>query len=493
MIEIQTKIHDKQAIEFKMSLVTRRKLKKNDFSVYMWIFVPNSLDINPATYPKSKFYRDVKSYIRLITPRFLLREIVSGNAFPYKSLKSSFETLATTPTRTNIAEYEYQIKMFSAIVKSSLRDEIDHICSKNILKDDTEGLALECSDNCSQILKAYRELRRIINTPSVTPDVLEYFFYGDDFLSTMVQRFALRLLEYLGEKCPKVCEELRGILKSEKEYRMKMNYAVIKDGDAQNNRDLVFRYGVLKKYIESTLFLSVPKKRDGFLIEQLYYSIAAGLAMLFATIVSFAFQSTYGSLTLPLFIALIISYMLKDRIKELMRYYFAHRIGSKYFDNKAKISIKGKEIGTLKEGVDFIQPSKVPEQVRKIRLSKRLYNAENRQTDEKVILYRKSVHIDREALENSVSYKSSGINDIIRLHIGSFTRKMDNPQVGILNLDELGKVENVLCDKLYYINIIVQANYNDTDEQLHTEYKRFRIALNRDGIESIEQVELSPV
>lgn len=75
MIDLKTKIHDKYSIEFKMGFVARRKLPESDFSVYTWIFVPSSLDINKFSYPKSHFYRDVKSNIRLITPRFLLRDI----------------------------------------------------------------------------------------------------------------------------------------------------------------------------------------------------------------------------------------------------------------------------------------------------------------------------------------------------------------------------------------------------------------------------------
>ena len=37
--------------------------------------------------------------------------------------------------------------------------------------------------------------------------------------------------------------------------------------------------------------------------------------MIFATGIAFAFQQKYGNFTIPLFVALVISYMLKDRIK----------------------------------------------------------------------------------------------------------------------------------------------------------------------------------
>jgi len=129
MIDIKVRIHDRFSIEFKVGFVVRRKLKDNDFAINTWIFIPNSLDLNPVTYTKPQFYRDVKSNVRLITPKFLLREIVSGNALPLHNLEKAMTALANDPTRTNVGEYEYQIKMFSAIVKSAQRDEIAHIIS----------------------------------------------------------------------------------------------------------------------------------------------------------------------------------------------------------------------------------------------------------------------------------------------------------------------------------------------------------------------------
>ena len=113
MIEITAKIHDRFSIEFKVGFVVRRKLKENDFAINTWLFIPNSLDINPMTYGKKQFYRDVKSNIRLITPVFLLREIADGSAIPLNNLEKSFQIIASNPTRTAIRDYEYQIKMFS--------------------------------------------------------------------------------------------------------------------------------------------------------------------------------------------------------------------------------------------------------------------------------------------------------------------------------------------------------------------------------------------
>jgi hypothetical protein len=122
MIDIKTKIHDRFSIEFKVGFVARRKMRKNDFTVGVWLFVPSSLDINPATYTKHDFYKDVKSNIRLITPHFLLRDIVGGEAVPFRKLTEAAGAMASDPTRTHIAAWEYHVKLFAAIVKSALRD-----------------------------------------------------------------------------------------------------------------------------------------------------------------------------------------------------------------------------------------------------------------------------------------------------------------------------------------------------------------------------------
>ena len=113
-------------------------------------------------------------------------------------------------------------------------------------------------------------------------------------------------------------------------------------------------------------------------MEQIYYSIAAGLSMIFATVVAFSFQKKYGNFTMPLFVALVVSYMLKDRIKELMRFYFAHRLGKNYFDRKTTISMNERVVGWIKDGVDFISERKVPEEIIERRARPDLLEADNR-------------------------------------------------------------------------------------------------------------------
>ena len=486
MIDIMTKIHDKFSIEFKVGFVTRRKMRHNDFSVYMWIFIPNSLDINPSTYTKSDFYRDVKSNVRLITPRFLLRNIVDGEALPFQNIKQAMEKMASYPTRSAASEYEQQIKIFSAIVKSSLRAEVSHIIGTSQQYDDIVYLCREYTKNARRILDCYRDLFHIINTPSVPQESLEHFKFGDEFMSYMLNQYTFRLLEFLSRDKSRYDYEisaLSDLLRKEQVYRKKMNYLYINEHDSLENRNLIYSHGILKKYVESALYLRVPKKRDGVMIEQLYYSLAAGLSMIFATIISFYFQKRFGNSTWPFFIVLVVSYMGKDRIKELARYYFAHRKGRKYYDNKAKISIKDQNIGWIKEGVDFLQLQNIPNEVMQLRHKSPITSAEKSIHDDNVLLYRKWVHIDREKMIANNVYHTDGINDIIRLNVNNFLQKMDNPYVPLQVIDEDNNMHRIDCRKVYFLNIVMQYQYDDK-----TDYKRFRVSLTRNGIESIKEM-----
>ena len=486
MIDIKTKIHDKFALEFKFSYKVRKETKQNFFSLNTWIFIPNSLDISSSTYNRNDFYRDIKTNTRLITPVFLFREIASGNAIPLNNLKKAMEQLAIEPIHTNISEYEYQIKMFSVIFKSSIRNHLSYIieCAK---KDDHHALIAEFLTNVEEILSKYKQLAHIIKTPTVSQEVFNYYLFGYEFISNTVEKNlyeSIIILEKISPECAVSFKPMIfSILKKEREYKAANNFTIVDPESSNQNSDLIFRLGALKKYIESDLFLDTKKKRDGRLAEQVYYSIAAGLSMVFATAVAFTFQFKYGNYTIPLFAALVVSYMLKDRIKELMRYYLVRKRNSKYYDNKTNINIKEKEIGYSKESFDFVHEMNVPDSVMKVRNRIPLIEADNRHDNEKIVLFRKIVQLDSEVLTQSTSYNIDGVVEIIRMSLLSFMRKTDNPEFPLYIPENDNSFKQVSGVRNYYMNIVIQTNHESPEA-----FKRYRVVFNRDGIYDVKEI-----
>lgn len=192
MIDENIKIHDKNSAEIKVGFVARKKQKKNNFSMNIWMFLPNSLDINRFTYSKAAFYRDMKSNIRLITPVYILRDIAESEHSPFAYLEKSFNNLASQPTRTHKAQYEYQIKMFLSILKSSLREEVEHITSSP--EEDLDYLIYNYKNQTKTITEKYRGLYKIINVPTINKELMEYFKYGDEFMSNTIEFHTFRLI-----------------------------------------------------------------------------------------------------------------------------------------------------------------------------------------------------------------------------------------------------------------------------------------------------------
>ena len=483
MISIQAKKHDNYSVEFKFGFNSKDDGIVDDFSVNAWMFVPNSLDINPENYGKKQFYRDIKSNIRLITPVYLMRDIARDTSLPLELLSQALEKVAGNQHQADLDSYQYHLKMFAAIFKSALRDQVAHIASARSLES-ADYLVKDFVESTKQVLDKFRGLYHIIDVPTVTDNTRSYFRLCDEFMSHVVEMRTIRLIKTMDSTGSR--DDLRSMLmdliRGEREYKVSRDYGVL-NGDSRHDRQLVYHRGMLKKYIESELYIRLDKKKDGVAIEQIYYSIAAGLAMIFATAVAWFTQVRYGNITWPLFVVLVVSYMLKDRIKDLLRYYFAHKLGNKYYDKKAVITIGNNRIGVIKEGFDFISESKVPEKVLRLREAASSVEDESRIFEEKVLLYRKHVTIDDNTLAASDNYPMRGINEIMRLHLTRFTQKMDNPSVPIDAVDESGNIVSMDVQKIYHINVVFQLRHDS-----ETEYHHFRITMTRNGVLSIEEI-----
>ncbi len=484
MIDENVKLHDKFSIEVKVGFVAKRKQKINNFALNIWFFIPNSLDINRFTYSKANFYRDLTSHIRLITPSYLLRNIADQTIPPFISLEKSFKDLSIAPTRTNKANYEYQLKMFVSILKSSLREEVSHAITSK-LGDDRDFLVQSYISNAKTIALKFRSLQWIINAPTVSNDLLDYFLFGDEFISNLIEFHTFRLLQLLKKQYPhnysRLKPQLLELIHQEINYKEEKGYLNVEKKSKTNNQELVFRLGMLKKYAESHLFLDVKKQRDGVWTEQILFSLVAGLSMIFATIVAFSFQQKYGSFTMPMFVALVVSYMLKDRIKELGRFYLAHKMNKRYFDHKIKISTHDNEIGWIKESMDFIPEHNVPNDVLKQRDRSSILEANNRAGSERIILYRTMMQLNRESIDANSEYPIAGVNEILRLNISNLIQKMDNAEFPLYYPDDDEGLKTISGEKIYYLNLILQIQ-----EEEQWGYKRYRVVFNRKGIQKIE-------
>ena len=416
----------------------------------------------------------------MITPVFTLRQMVEGEEAPIGHVRKALDKVLSEPSQEHLDEFEFQLKLFASIFKSAVRNESANIMA-HVSEPSTTERCMTYVDDVCRVLRVFRGLRDHID-PS-HEEMLTKMGFADEFISHQADIRTMKIIKAINhsdqQELKNAFQALADLLVGEKDYKTLQGYSHTVIGDEDNNRKLLYRHSLLKKYIESALFLKANTTQDGQAVKQISFSLAAGLAMMVYLLITMPFQKYLGNYPSLIFFILVLFYILKDRIKELTRWLFAYQLKDKYYDNKIVVSIKNRQVGWLKEGMDFITDEKVPEEVLKLRARNKL-EADNKLLEEKIILYRKRVEIDNAVLRNQYDYEFKGINDIIRYHINYLTKKMDNPESRIDCLDEHRQVQTIKAERVYALHFVMQFKWED-----QVEYKAFHVLVNRNGILSI--------
>ena len=490
MIEQNVTIHDRFQFEMKLNYKPQGEKSFTRYDIATWIFIPGSLDINRRTYMKDDFYNDIQTHIRFKTPTVPLRNVAKGEDSPFGKLAKSFDGLTARNGAAAEPDAENQVKIFCCIVKSAIRDHISLI-GRHKDPQNTSYLVAEYVKDIEEITSKYRALRRTLRAATTDNRKFSKYLFGDEYISLLVESYTFGLLDRVkvlkdtsGDSPDQ--EKLLDLIRKETEYRRENGYRSIPSEDS-TNEVFLFRRGVLKKFAESILYLNTRTKREGILVEQIIFGSVAGLAMAFATAVAFFSQAQYGNFTAPFFVALVVSYMFKDRLKDLMRTYVSNKLRNVLFDHRMKILVGAQKIGETRESFDFLEESRLSEEVRKIRDMDHITEIENDLRGEKIILYHKQVEILSNRLREVYhNFPIEGINDIMRFNVSRFLYRMDNPKQSLpILLDRgYGKTSG---ERVYHLNMVVRYSMGT-----HARYDRFRIVLNKDGIKRIEAVAPQP-
>ncbi len=460
------------------------KRKKSKYTTITYVFFPNSLNINNKTYPSTKFYNDVRLFIKYDTPNYTLNAINIGRKSLLQNLIKNTEKFIINNSEKNRLLFKDQVKMFATTFCSLLREETTLLIkSKEISRN---KIAAFLGSN-TLILSNFRELVGKIDSSSAEDKDKNVVFYADEHMSNVMEVQLMKLYNHLKNKniSDEELTSVVSLINAEQNYKKQKVYDSPKDKNI-NPQDLLYKRNQLKKYIESVFFLNQDIRKDGAVFEQSILALAAGLAMIFSTGIAFYYQQVYGNFTIPFFIALVVSYMLKDRIKGLISLLFVSKSSSFFYDFKIKITnTLNKKIGLIKENFSFVTLTKLGPKVKKYRLQDLVVGLTERSLNEQVVQYKKKIIIYPKKFGNDLPDENIvGLTDVTRLNFHRFIQYMDDPKKDYI-LVKKGEVYNKVANKVYHINII-QKYY--TEEGI--EFSRYRIILNRNGIRKIEKVTL---
>lgn len=493
--------HDRYQVELKLDYQLDRG-KETHYQISTYIFVPRSLGISEDSYPKNELYRDIKNYIRIKTPQMNLRDLIDDDLSPLSMVQRIIRQPGWYLDDAQNEQIIHALRLFGAMFKSSLREHLNLVERRIAMAAPGQNihplvgnLADEMIVESEKIGARYRVYYAEFNMPYVKKEVFLAHLLVDEYISLLIEESATELYKVVSERYEGAHQlhyrqRLNEIVERETAHRTTRGYdSILKPDD--DNEVYAFRSSVIKKYVSGVLHLSVDFQREGKGMEQLLLALAAGISMFFATAVAFYFQSVYGTFTFPAFVALVVGYMFKDRIKQLGQTLFAGKLHANLFDRRIYIkTLDGKyKLATLREKITFMKESDISPEVRAARQRDPFADLDNDQKGETVICHTKDIILNADLFRKAFAGlpKTSGLNDIIRYDIYRYLRKMDDPVEENLLLRE-GKLEVVPSLKVYHLNIVSQ--YSSKSFGNKKIYKRMRLVLSRLGIKRIEHISL---
>jgi hypothetical protein len=488
MIKDQIKVHARQSFEVKLDFPAKDFLTGNaDFGMDMFLFLPPALDVNRHNFTKQDFYKSLKSYIRLSSPSLDMKMVLDKQSQLNVGLDGFISDAASLKTDRSEHVLTRKIKRYVSSINRSLGDEVKHLLRlKDMEKKQNE--TGEFIQNCYEIRNLFRDFLQKICVAGLSENSIKAARLADEYQSLMLEGHLYVLINGLTHKLDpssKTMQDLHHLVLDEIRYRKKVDYPSVAS-NSRSNEHLLHRRGRLKRYIESNLFLNTDTRKEGVFYEQLFFSLAAGLAMVFATAIAFASQYAFGNLTMPFFIVLVISYMFKDRIKELSRMYFDKQRKKMFFDFRTAISLqKQLQIGYMRESFRFEKRKYLPPQVRAARERMRVTEISEEWIGDKVIHYKTQINMSARKTRKVEDFE--GLTQIFRINITPFTTKMDDHEKEVF-IKSKSQLKRQLINRVYHLNLIFRFTSGKD-----VKYKYYKLITDKLGVKRIDRIAVDEI
>jgi len=473
---------DQWQFELKSDFLPHPSLKESTHTQEFFLFVPDSLQINPETYPKDFFYQDQTNLIRFKTPVFTLKNLIDPEEekspiFRIHHLQRSKISEANRETLEN------ELKLLGNIVRSALRLNVQMILKAT----EYSSLVQKLCEDIKNFKKVYRSLSLSFHQNWMDPAIDSHFSYVEEFINKSIHYYLISLKKNLPEDIPILDE----VILQEIEESEKLDLEPLMGaGEALHNEYILYRRGLLNKFVVDVLLLTCNRYSFLKTYQNIIGAIAAAIAMLFFFIL-YVWQSQIVVINSTAFVVItVILYVLKDRIKDGIKEISYKMAFGLFPDYTTQILSPNKKItlGKLKESFSFASEESLPQEIILARNREFHFVLESFKRPEQVLYHKKTVTITQNPeFERG---RRHGLNIIFRFHIQRFLAKASDPNYSYTTLDKTTKeLVEMELSKVYHLNIILRNTYISDDLSQKVELKKYRIVVDKNGIKRIEFVD----
>ena len=490
----QVNSHGQRQLELNINYPLSSDKEHKHYQLDFFVFNPFQFGITSENYGVPRFLQDMRLYTRYTIPLISLQKLIDHSC-EFSPLKRISQALAATDPTHGLNENRilYELRVLTDIYRRQLTDTLvllENVISKNGSASGILARLQTFLNDINRFLESFRALHPRFIAPDVSDVLRKSFCLADEAISLSTENTQYKLLDFvqLRHELATAAKFLEDRLASEQSYRIKAGYPTILDPDNPVQNELfIYREGVLKKWAEGCLYMSIEPARVGARIAQMLMSIAAGLAMAFAVIATFFTARWFSEYTIPWAILIVVAYIAKDRIKEILRNIFISHIPQLVADKVEDLRdpTSNNKVGSSRARVRFCHVRDLPDSVRRLRnIAGEPFR--NIISPEDVIHLHKDIWINSTRIMQ-LHKRQDSITEIIRIKLDSWLANMDDP-VNEASCVINGNRRKFLINRVYHINLILCLS----DKKMPIEGAalfRYRVVLTRNGIMRIEHVE----
>lgn len=483
--------HSKKQLEIKMEYPLSLGQKKAVYCLDFYFFFPSQLHINKKRIGVTNFINNMQVNTRFSSPLIPLEKVIDTefqlspltrienlvNKNELEKERNRHSLLYELQTLCNL--YRAETRNFVQLMKKEMKNKKNNdICEERILQMVT---------TINAFLSRFRKLHTQFLDPHIDDDQRLALNWADESLSIITENGFLNLFRHCQTMAKKknLLTVITEIVENEVLYRKSMNFRY--NYDESNNlcgETMAYRDSILKKWSQSAMYMDNEYSSTPVRISHLIAGIAAALAMLFAISASIYAEQLFPKNSSSWILIIVLSYVFKDRIKEILRASFGNMLPRLTTDQQSNLfdpALKQKA-GWSSGTVRFGTSEDIPGAIGKMRF-RRPNPFRKILPSNDIIHYKRVIKLNSRILKSNHK-RLKAVTEIIRFQIDPWLKDMDDEKEPLFRMSE-GERVRINGSRVYRIHLILglKENRKNGKEYLY----HYRIICNKSGIVRIEK------
>ncbi len=492
-------IRDSRTLELRRYLGIPGPEETNIIRTDHYFFFSRSIGPLAASWTEEEFLKSSHVFLRLQADQLSLDQLgdVRSAIHPGRILlRRAGELLEPMPN--DLDSLAALAQLYGAEITDAIKAEFvkigRHRKNPKGLEDEVRHLCLRLE----KVIDALRRVRReLLCFESIAPRMVHSLLFAEEYIYAIIdERFSkfaddIRSNQRLYDGSAVVVRVdliVKKLLSEINHRRRQMGFVRVSD----NDENYAYRISLLKKELQKSLYVDTrPSKSEPFFANGAAM-IAAGLAAIWATIAQVPLVTgTWNKVeTFYLLFGAVFAYVLKDRIKDLVKKRLLKRwkkwdVAHDFGDNILEHMGVGKVAGHASERVKWVSDVDLPKDILSLRQFNRTVRGSGIERED-VLLYSRRLEV--RGTDTPTQISKFGIQSILRFSFVDLLKRFDDPEETLWYYDEEKKqFRHTKLPKVYHLNIIHRSVEETSAREI---LSRTRVVLDRNGIRRIDVINL---